>query len=549
MKFLFIILLFAFTSFKLTSKLNYDDRKQLKLISSFVVLNDGQIFLTTRFSKLYKAESLNNDFKLIIYDSTENDKNHFWQKNLRIYELGNDSLIIRKGISLNRNTYKEKFFLSLDYGNSWQQIDSNSISKFKSITGNKKKEKKIDLLKNYKKIKSIKQNQFIALDSNKNLFRIYNKNKRELISNKDHSFYRFLTDTNLYASYLFLSDASKLFKFQDSRIDSFLLFTSSERIAEPEDIYLNNKLKWGFVNNTLYFSNLDDSTWYRQEIFDFSINGLNFVGSDSIIITDYKYDNHVYSIKSEEINNYNYKSNSINEFFEYDITTIHVESGNSGCLSSANSEVKFELTNEDLISETVYIEEHFKDPYTFRQLIKVTPDTVKKVILNSFKNRGLTFDLSSLKDSSLKTYFVEYRKRLYEETYIQNKYKTEEFSKETNDFIDLLDTLSQETIDELVYEYVAPSTLLSMWFVATFENSNGDTLVVRTTNQSTNNPFNLPWIIKYNGLIEKTYNHELSEFFNYLVPDNFYSRSYGRKQAMVKIFNKLKEIREKSVEN
>lgn len=548
MKFLLIILLFAFTSFKLTSKLNYDDRKQLKLISSFVVLNDGQIFLTTRDSKLYKAESLNDNFKLIIYDSTNNDKNHFWQ-NLRIFELGNDSLIIRKKISPNRNTYEEKLFLSSDYGNSWQQIDFNSISKYKSITGNKKKEKKIDLLKNYKKVEKIKQNQFIALDSNKNLFRIYNKNKRELISNKDHSFYGFLTDTNLYASYLFLSDASKLFKFQDSRIDSFLLFTSSERIAEPEDIYLNNKLKWGFVNNTLYFSNLDDSIWYRQEIFDFSINDLNFVGSDSIIITDYKYDNHIYSIKSKEIKKYNYESNSINEFFEYDITTIHVESGNSGCLSSANSEVKFELTNEDLVSETVYIEEHFKDPYTLSQLIKITPDTLKKAILNSFKNRGFSFDISSIKESSFKTYFVEYRKRLYEEPIIRNKYKTEDYTKETNDFIELLDTLSQETIDELVYEYVEPYHLLSMWFVATFENSNGDTLIVRTTNQSSKNPFNLPWIIKYDGLIEKTYNHELSEFFNYLVPKVFFSRSYGRKQAMIKIFNKLKVIREKSVDN
>lgn len=548
MKFLLIILLFAFSSFKLTSKLNYDNRKQLKSVSSFVVLNDGQIFLTTRFSKLYKAESLNNGFKLIIYDSSEYNKIHYWQ-NLRIFEIGNDSLIIRKQFSQNRKEYEEKLFLSSDYGNSWQQIDSNSISNYKTISGRKNKEKKIDSLKNYKKVKRIKQNQFIALDSNNNLFRIYNKNKRELISNKEHELYSFLIDTNMHASFLFLRDASKLFKFEESRIDSFLLFTSSDRIAEPEDIYFNGKLKWGFNYNTLYFSHLDDSTWYRQEIFDFSINDLNFVGSDSIIITDYKYDNHIYSIKSEEIKNYNYEPYTINEFFEYDITTIHVESGNSGCLSSANSEVKFELTNEDLISETVYIEEHFKDPYTFRQLIKVTPDTVKKVILNSFKNRGLTFDLSSLKDSSLKTYFVKYRKRLYEETYIRNEYKTEDYTKETNDFIEMLDTLSQETTDELVYEYVEPSTLLSMWFVATFENSNGDTLVVRTTNQSTNNPFNLPWIIKYNGLIEKTYNHELSEFFNYLVPDNFYSRSYGRKQAMVKIFNKLKEIREKSVEN
>lgn len=34
-----------------------------------------------------------------------------------------------------------------------------------------------------------------------------------------------------------------------------------------------------------------------------------------------------------------------------------------------------------------------------------------------------------------------------------------------------------------------------------------------------------------------------------LVPDNFFSRSYGKKEAMVKIYNKLKVIREKSVKN
>lgn len=532
--------MFQFYS-ELTYALEKDNRAVLNETRTLHVLDDGQIWISTRKAEILMADSFGNNFKQIDYSENltpQPPKLNYIIRNIE--KIGNEMLLIKRDVISRRGLSNLEHFLSTDNGESWTEIDS--LEAISLIIEKKESDGWVkDSLNSRKCSYKLKSNKSLILDDINQLWLIDRDNVKKLIT-ESVAKRNIKIDSNLNDFYVLCSD-SKLYRYKDNKMDSTYIYTNSIDIIPPEDYKLNGDTKWGHTYNHLYYSSVNEENWYRQDVFDFDIYDLHFLNLDKIILWDGS-KSYKYSISEKSIIEYQYNSDFIKGFFDYDLTELEIYSGHSSCMSLQKSSVDFESKGEYLQSSISNFNAIYEDSYPSTYIRKITKDSIIKMLTDNILRGLSSFQISDYNDEATINEFLETREWMYEQEDFGSKNTIEENREIDQKFVKLIDTLSQESAEYILGYNLKPYYLLGSWFFFKLKNSNNDSLIVKTSQQSRRNPLNLPWIIQYNSRYNKTYNLELTKFFASLVPEKFYNISISKQGVLQSLYYKLIVIEE-----
>lgn len=538
-KYIILALVFLLLSTELLFSLEKDNRAVINMTRHLHVLEDGQIWISTRKAEIFMADSFGNNFKQIDYSENLTPQPPILNYNIRnIEKIGKDSLLIKRDVIIRRGLSIPDHFLSTDNGLSWIEIDS-----LDAISLNIEKKESYgwvkDSLNSRKCSYKLKSNKSLIIDDINQLWLIDRDNVKKLIT-ESVAKHNIKIDSNQKDFYV-LSRESMLYRYKDNKIDSTYIYTNSYEINLPEKYTVNGNIQWGHTYKHLYYSSVDEDIWYRQDVFDFVIYDLHFLDSENIILWD-GMKNYKYNITDKSISEFEYNSDFIKGFFDYDLTELKIYSGHSSCMSVQKSSVDFVSEGNYLKSSISNFNALFEDSYPSSYVRIITQDSINKILNDNILKGLTTFRISDYKDTSTINEFLESREWIYEQGELSAKKTIDEHRKSDQKFVKLLDTMSQETGEYILGFEIEPYTLLGSWFYFHLKNSNSDSLIVRTSQQSRRNPLNLPWIVQFNSSYNITYNLELTKFFASLVPEKFYNISISKQNVLFSIYYKLIEM-------
>ena len=539
-KYIILSIIFVLTTGELLISSEKDSRALIDNSSSLFVQDNNAIWIYTRAGDLYKSKSYGENFIKIDYSSDLDSLKEIHRSiGLKRIVFSGDSILLIRRIYLNRNNWLIDNFLSIDNGFDWRKVNENEIAKLKVADSESDSWYK-DSNGVYDYLHNLNLNNKLVIIKESNLFYVNSKNELKFLT--DHFFDCIINIDSNKTEFYFINQESTLYRFKNEKLDSTYLFTNSVDISPPKEIKTYGNQKWGFNGQHLYYTTNSSDKWFRQDVFDIDIDDIHMLDSNNLILWDGKKNNYKYTISDKSLVEYSYNTNFIESFFNYELTELNIYSGYSSCMSSQKSSVNFESEGENFQSYEYKINELFEDDTLISFKRKISKDSITNVLKNGLLKKIIKINISDFKDSITVNKFKEARELAYNHKYFRSKLTIEKHREIDQNFISRLDTISQEFVDFILSYEIEPYPLLGSWFVFKLKNSNNDSLIIRTSEQSTHNPYNLPWLVMYNSMYNLTSNSDLTKLFAILVPDKFYNIDSTKQNLLLSLYYKLNEI-------
>lgn len=325
-----------------------------------------------------------------------------------------------------------------------------------------------------------------------------------------------------------LDETLKIYKVNENEFYSTYLYTSDEDIPDPKVISSFDNLTWGAIDNHLYISENSGCDWYRVDILNSFVSGIDLVSDSSAILWNGFGHNYSYDLTNKELKPYKYEK-PIEDFLKFEIKSLTILSGSRRGDKENYENINFKLGNRgNLYTESHkigdrkgsdyksiiklndlknLIEEINENPYYIPDIYELGLDEEMKQEIEKELDDIIESEIWSYKDTNITESF---------DLFIEDYYLNTLFN---------LDTVSKSIIKDCFDSYINGWAHYPSYFYFYVVNSNNDTLFF---NQSTytSNPWLLPWDVEYKGLHFFSYNLSLSRLIKSSIPEKFRGREY-----------------------
>lgn len=309
-------------------------------------------------------------------------------------------------------------------------------------------------------------------------------------------------------------------KVNQDGIKTSLPYTKDKKISEPQIIRKGKKLEWGANGNQIYLCE-EGSDWYRENVLDFHISDFKLKNDSVAILWDGYRNNYLYSLHDHKSQKYTLEK-PLKSFLKSPVIGFKIESGSRGCFHHNSDSLSYKKEGDSKFTNTLGFPSKYGDEGGLKFINKVSSSTLSDVLTTINTNPST---IPTIKDFHItkedKENFVSMvDKRLNgesEEYPIRRKKINKEFYYSVPS---RLDTLADDILFTILRPQVGFYSTTSNWFTIEIVNQNNDTLKISQIYYFST-PWNLPWIVQYDGLNFACYNVEFSQFINSCIPEDF----------------------------